>query len=64
MISKETVMSFANRSIVALESLFVVVIAAWSVLMAVALFNPGAARERQGVVEIYTLVANDTRPTA
>lgn len=48
-------MKLKEQLIGALDSIFLAVVAVWTITIAVALIQPGDAIERNGVVEIYSL---------
>ena len=57
-------MNFRDQFVSTFESIFLAMIMVWSVGIAVALVNPDVSAPPQGSVEIYSLVAADTQPTA
>jgi hypothetical protein len=49
-------MNLKERFINSLDSLFLALVMSWSVTIAVALLHPEVQTERDGVVEIYSLI--------
>jgi hypothetical protein len=57
---KEAVMNFKEQLNGVFEPLFLAMLLAWTVGTTVALLIPEGSRERQGVVEIYSLTDANT----